>query len=96
MGCESFEPCRRTFSDFPLALGRFASDLVIFVVDRAGHMQETGELQFVKDEIVGLIEDLSHSHQFGVIFFDADVLHLPASRVPRHGTPAGRATGRRG
>ena len=72
MGCESFEPCRRTFSDFPLALGRFASDLVIFV------------------------EDLSHSHQFGVIFFDADVLHLPASRVPRHGTPAGRATGRRG
>jgi hypothetical protein len=58
------------------------SDTFIFVIDRSGSMQDAGEIQIAKREVMRIIEALSESSEFAVIFFDRGLLFFPADGAP--------------
>jgi hypothetical protein len=57
---------------------------VFFVVDRSGSMQDSGELQIAKREIIRTLRE-NRFPQFGIVFFDANILSFPADLRPADG-----------
>ena len=60
----------------------FEGDGVVFVVDRSGSMQDSGELDVAKREVARNIAQLSPRVEFAVVFFDANLLKWPSSGGP--------------
>ena len=60
----------------------FEGDGVVFVVDRSGSMQDSGELDIAKQEVARNITELSAQVEFAVVFFDANVMKWPSGGGP--------------
>ena len=57
-------------------------DGFFYTVDRSGSMQDSGELGIAKREISRNITEFSNRTQFGVSFFDANLIKFPSSGRP--------------
>jgi len=57
-------------------------DGFFYTVDRSGSMQDRGELARAKQEIARNISEFSNRTQFGVVFFDAQILKFPSNGRP--------------
>lgn len=84
LGCEAYEVCRFAFTFYGQP---FAAGGVFFVVDKSGSMQDSGELQRAKQEILRFIEGAPPGNRFGIVFFDAGVTRFPASGTAAEATP---------
>jgi von Willebrand factor type A domain len=84
LGCEAYEVCRFAFTFYAQS---FAADGVFFVIDRSGSMQDSGELQRAKQEILSFIEAAPPESRFGIVFFDASLVRFPASGTAAEATP---------
>jgi hypothetical protein len=73
----------------------YEGDGFFFTVDRSGSMQDSGELQIAKREMIRNIQELSNRTQFSVNFFDANLIYFPQSGRPAEASQAmkGAATG---
>jgi hypothetical protein len=73
---ESCDPVRRS-------CGRpFDGDSVLFVIDRSGSMQDSGELAIAKHVVANAVSGLSEDVEFGIIFFDMGLKRYPADGAP--------------
>ena len=68
-------------------------DGFFYVIDRSRTMQDRGELDIAKKEVVKNISEFSNRVQFGVVFFDADVIKFPASGQPADASPGMKQSG---
>lgn len=57
-------------------------DGIFYCIDRSGSMQDSGELQIAKNEVMRNIREFSANVEFGVVFFDRGVIKFPASGQP--------------
>ena len=76
LGCESYSSCEPTIQPFGIP---YAASDVVFVVDRSGSMQDSGELARAKQVIAKSLEDLGADASFGIVFFDTGVLKFPST-----------------
>ncbi len=76
LGCEVADGCRFSFQIYGKEL---IADGIFFVVDSSGSMQDSGELQIAKREMIRVITELKPETQFGVVFFNRSVSKFPAS-----------------
>lgn len=60
----------------------YEGDGIFYVIDRSGSMQGSGELDIAKREVVRNITEFSSRIQFGIVFFDSNVLKYPSSGQP--------------
>jgi hypothetical protein len=60
----------------------FEGDGVFYAIDRSGSMQNSGELQRAKQEVVRNLSSFSELTSFGISFFDKGLVQHPASGVP--------------
>ena len=56
-----------------------ASEAVVFVIERSGLLQTSGQLDVAKREVKRAIDNLRFNTEFGVVFFDANVVQFPRS-----------------
>ena len=63
-------------------------DGFFYCIDRSGTMQNEGELDAAKREVVKNIGEFSDKVQFGIFFFDKTLLKFPPSGQPADATPA--------
>lgn len=80
--------------DLPFNGGRLARDRIRFygseyeldgifyVIDRSGSMQNSGELDVAKQEVVRSIQELSDEVEIGIVFFDRGIMKFPQSGRP--------------
>jgi hypothetical protein len=68
-------------------------DGFFYVIDRSSTMQNAGELDRAKKEVVKNISEFSDRVQFGVVFFDADVRKFPSSGQPADANPGMKQSG---
>jgi hypothetical protein len=80
LSCEEFPSCQQSLCEFYGQL--MACDTVIFVIDRSGGMQDSGELPIAKREIVHVIEELPETSEFAVVFFDMGIVKFPSGESP--------------
>lgn len=59
---------------------------IFFCLDKSGSMVERSKLNRLKQETVKSISQLSENDQFAIIFFDANMVRLPATEEPLHAT----------
>jgi hypothetical protein len=57
-------------------------DGFFYIIDRSGTMQDSGELNRAKAEVKKNIAEFSDRVQFGIFFFDANLLQFPSSGQP--------------
>ena len=62
-------------------------DGLFYAVDHSGSMNDSGELQVAKRELVRNITEFSERVQFGIVFFDANVKKFPNSGMPADANP---------
>jgi Mg-chelatase subunit ChlD len=62
-------------------------DGFFYVIDRSGSMNDSGELNIAKREVVRNVSEFSERVQFGIIFFAADALKFPSSGQPADASP---------
>lgn len=67
-------------------------DGLFYVVDKSGTMQDQGELDIAKRELVRNISEFSDRVQFGIVFFDANVSKFPSSGMPAEASPGMKAS----
>lgn len=72
---------------------QFEGDGMFYAIDRSGSMQDSGELAIAKREIVKNVTEFSSRVQFGIVFFDANVIKFPSSGQPAEANPAMKASG---
>ena len=60
----------------------YEGDGIFYVIDRSGSMQSSGELDIAKREVTRNIAEFSARVQFGIVFFDANLLKYPSSGQP--------------
>ena len=60
----------------------YEGDGIFYVIDRSGSMQSSGELDIAKREVTRNIAEFSSRVQFGIVFFDANLLKYPSSGQP--------------
>jgi Mg-chelatase subunit ChlD len=65
----------------------YEGDGIFFTVDKSGSMNDSGELGIAKREIIRNISEFSSRVQFGVVFFDANVVKYPSTGQPAEATP---------
>jgi len=68
-------------------------DGIFYVIDKSGSMQDSGELGIAKREVTRNINEFSTRVQFGIVFFDANVLKFPSSGQPAEANPGMKASG---
>jgi hypothetical protein len=70
------------------------SEAVVFVIERSGIFQTSGQLNIAKREVRNAIDRLKFNTKFGVVFFDSNVSQFPRSDdlLPANGST--RLTGR--
>lgn len=66
---------------------QFEGDGIFYVVDRSGSMRDSGELDIAKREVLRNVREFSDRVQFGVVFFDSQVVKFPASGQPAEANP---------
>ncbi len=86
LSCAEFAPCTTPIYGIPVI-----ADTVIFVVDRAGAMQNSGELSIAKQEMIRFIENREGDFEFGVAFYDAGLHQFPSEDAPATSMPENRA-----
>jgi hypothetical protein len=69
----------------------YEGDGFFFTIDRSRSMQDSGELQIAKREMIRNIQELSNRTQFSVNFFDSDLIYFPQSGRPAEATVAMKA-----
>ena len=67
-------------------------DGFFYVIDRSWTMQTSGELQRAKQEVIKNINEFSDKVQFGVVFFDNQVVKFPSSGKPAEGDQASKTS----
>ncbi len=82
--CRIEEQDRRLDTLFEPLDGREA---FVFVVDRSGSMQDSGELEFAKRESIRRIESFPEDYEFAIVFFDRGLLQYPEDGIPVRATP---------
>ena len=60
----------------------FEGDGIIYVIDKSCTMQDEGELDIAKREVVRNIREFSDKVWFGIVFFSNDVVKFPSSGMP--------------
>jgi hypothetical protein len=88
LDCRS--PCSPTLR---FAGQEYAADGVFFVVDRSTSMQDSGELQVARRELLHALHEMRGVSQLGIIFFDARVISFPPDRPPADGSSRGTIDG---
>ena len=68
-------------------------DGFFYIIDRSGSMQDSGELQIAKREVIKNIGEFSDRVEFGIFFFDKTLLSYPPNGQPAEATPAGKSSG---
>ncbi|MGQ9592247.1 MAG: vWA domain-containing protein [Planctomycetota bacterium] len=63
-------------------------DGFFYAVDRSGSMQDSGELGVAKRELGRNVMEFSDNVQFGIVFFDVNVIKFPANGQPSEASPA--------
>jgi hypothetical protein len=71
----------------------YEGDGFFFTIDRSTSMQDSGELQIAKREMIRNIQELSNRTQFAVNFFDAGLIYFPQSGRPAEATQAMKGAG---
>jgi hypothetical protein len=84
LGCDAYDVCRFAFTFYAQW---FDADGIFFVVDRSGSMQESGELERAKSEILKVIRGAPPETRFGIVFFDRGVSLFPGSGIAAEATP---------
>ena len=69
------------------------ADGFFYVIDRSSTMQDRGELNIARREVVRNISEFSDRVQFGVVFFATDVVKFPASGAPADASPGMKQSG---
>ena len=82
-----------TADELGCAGGSNCSGGEFFVVDRSGSMQDSGELQIARREVIARLEQLSESDVFAIIFFDRALIRFPSAGNPIAATPENIALG---
>ena len=72
---------------------QYEGDGVFFVIDRSGSMQNKGELRIAKQEVIKNINDFTSRVEFGIVFFDSQILKYPSGGRPATSNPAMKASG---
>jgi hypothetical protein len=62
-------------------------DGFFYVIDKSGSMNNAGELDAAKKEVVRNISEFSDRVQFGIVFFSSEVNKFPSSGVPADASP---------
>ena len=70
---------------------QYEGDGVVFLIDRSGSMQDSGELRIAKKEVSKNINDFTNRVQFGIVFFDNGILKYPQGGRPADSNPAMKA-----
>lgn len=89
--CEGSSACSEDVLEVPAVP---PSEAVVFVIERSGIFQTSGQLDIAKREVRRAIDGLRFNTEFGVVFFDSNLLQFPGSGdlVPANGGT--RLTGR--
>jgi hypothetical protein len=66
-------------------------DGVFYVVDKSGSMRDQGELAIAQREVIRNVQEFSDRVQFGIVFFDSNVVKFPASGMPAEANPGMKA-----
>ena len=67
-------------------------DGIFYVVDHSSTMTDSGELAIAKRELIRNITEFAERVQFGIVFFDANVMKFPASGMPTEATAGMKAS----
>jgi len=67
---------------------QFEGDGIFYVVDKSYSMRDSGELTIAQREVVRNIQDFSDKVQFGIVFFDSQVVQFPANGQPAEANPS--------
>jgi Mg-chelatase subunit ChlD len=67
---------------------QFEGDGIFYVVDKSGSMRDSGELEIAKREVIRNIQEFSDRVQFGLVFFDSQVVQFPAGGQPAEANPS--------
>jgi len=62
-------------------------DGFFYIIDRSGTMQDSGELNIAKREVIKNVGEFSERVQFGIFFFDKGLLKFPTSGTPAEANP---------
>jgi hypothetical protein len=62
-------------------------DGIFYVIDKSWTMQDEGELDIAKREVIRNIQEFSARVQFAIVFFDAQVTKYPSSGMPAEANP---------
>ncbi len=92
LGCASPRECDPTFRYWDIEL---EGGCVVWVIDRSGTMQDSGEMARAKKHAVETIEAFTEDFEFAVIFSDKSVAQFPSSGIPARATDDFKATGTR-
>ena len=71
----------------------YEGDGIFYCIDRSGSMQSMGELDVAKQEVTRNISEFSDRVQFGIVFFDSNVLKWPPSGQPANANAAKKQAG---
>lgn len=71
---------------------QYEGDGMFYAIDRSSSMGNRGELAIAKREIVQNISQFSSRVQFGIVFFDANIMKFPSSGQPAEANPAMKAS----
>ncbi|HVR74304.1 MAG TPA: VWA domain-containing protein, partial [Planctomycetota bacterium] len=77
--CEESNLCPEDLTFFGLSID---ADGIFFVIDRSGSMQNTGELEVSKRQTIRATLAFQPEVQFGITFFDREILKFPSSDQP--------------
>ena len=67
---------------------QFEGDGIFYVVDKSYSMRDSGELAIAQREVVRNVQEFSDRVQFGIVFFDSQVVQFPANGQPAEANPS--------
>ncbi len=70
---------------------QYEGDGIFYCIDHSGSMRD-GELVIAKREVVRNIREFSSRVQFGIVFFDLNILKYPGGGRPTEASPASKAS----
>lgn len=66
---------------------QFEGDGIFYVIDKSYSMRDSGELAIAQREVTRNIQEFSDRVQFGLVFFDSNVVKFPANGQPAEASP---------
>ena len=67
-------------------------DGIFYVIDKSWSMNDSGELDIAKREVIRNVQEFSARVQFAIVFFDANVSKYPSSGMPAEANPGMKAS----